>query len=121
MPITDLSDAQHIFIVTGYTDMRKGIDGLLNVITTLIDLTTVEDAVFLYCGRRRDRYKALYWDGDGFMMLYKRLESGRLQWPKSQQAVQQLTEQQIKWLLEGLSIDQPKAIHNFDVSNSSNF
>lgn len=116
MPITNLSDAQHIFIVTGYTDMRKVIDGLWNVITILIDLTTVEDAVFLYCGRRRDHYKALC-----FMMLYKRLESGRLQWPKLQQALQQLTEQQIKWLLEGLAIYQPKAIHNFDVSNISNF
>lgn len=116
MPITNLSDAQHIFIVTGYTDMRKGIDGLWNVITILIDLTTVEDAVFLYCGRRHDHYKDLC-----FMMLYKRLKSGRLQWPKLQQSMQQLTEQQIKWLLEGLAIYQPKAIHNFDVSNISNF
>ena len=51
-------------------------------------------ALFLLCGRRRDRLKALYWEGDGFLLLYKRLESGSFQWPRNTEEVQALTPQQ---------------------------
>ena len=44
------------------------------------------------------------------MLLYKRLETGKLQWPRNSQEVQRLNAQQIRWLLEGLSINQPQAI-----------
>ena len=47
---------------------------------------------------------------DGFMLLYKRIENGNLQWPKDQDEVKKLTSQELRWLLEGLSIQQPKAI-----------
>lgn len=60
-------------------------------------------------GRRRDRIKALYWEGDGFVLLYKRFESGSFQWPRSETEAKALTPQQYRWLMEGLSIDQPKA------------
>ena len=44
------------------------------------------------------------------MLLYKRIENGHLQWPKDQDEVKKLTSQELRWLLEGLSIQQPKAI-----------
>ena len=61
-------------------------------------------------GVNKDRYKCLYFDGDGFAMLYKRLDNGKLQWPKDENEVRNLSQQELRWLLEGLSIQQPKAI-----------
>lgn len=43
-------------------------------------------------------------------LFYKRIENGHLQWPKDQDEVKKLTSQELRWLLEGLSIQQPKAI-----------
>ncbi|MED3642416.1 IS66 family insertion sequence element accessory protein TnpB [Caldifermentibacillus hisashii] len=43
-------------------------------------------------------------------MFYKRLDNGKLQWPKNEKEVRNLTQQELRWLLEGLSIQQPKAI-----------
>ena len=65
---------------------------------------------FLFCGNRQDRFKLLYWDGDGFLLCYKRIENGKLKWPRTKDEVRTLTNQQVRWLLEGLSIDQPRAI-----------
>ena len=90
--------------------MRCGIDGLASVISDQYNLDLFSDSIFLFCGRKIDRYKALYWDRDGFMLLYKRIENGHLQWPKDQDEVKKLTSQELRWLLEGLSIQQPKAI-----------
>ncbi|MGL4972459.1 MAG: IS66 family insertion sequence element accessory protein TnpB [Culicoidibacterales bacterium] len=109
--LVNFSNAKHIFIVCGHTDMRRGIDGLANIITEQYNLDLFqEDAIFLFCGRRRDRYKVLHWDRDGFALLYKRIEDGNLQWPRDQDEVRQLSAQQLRWLLEGLSVQQPRAI-----------
>ena len=53
--------------------------------------------------------EALYWEGNGFVLLYKRLESGSFQWPRKESEAKMLTPQQYRWLMEGLSVDQPKA------------
>ncbi|MBP7187580.1 MAG: IS66 family insertion sequence element accessory protein TnpB [Ruminococcus sp.] len=64
----------------------------------------------MFCGRRRDRIKGLLWERDGFLLLYKRLDNGQFQWPRNETEAKLLTPQQTRWLLEGLKIDQPKAI-----------
>lgn len=106
----NFTEVKNIFIVCGHTDMRCGIDGLASLVSDKYHLDLFHDAIFLFCGRKKDRYKALYWDHDGFMLLYKRIENGNLQWPKNQDEVKKLTAQELRWLLEGLSIQQPKAI-----------
>ena len=76
---------------------------------TQFHLDPFQSALFLFCGRRKDRLKGLYWEGDGFVLLYKRLESGSFQWPRNGEEARQLTAQQYRWLMEGLSVEQPKA------------
>ena len=107
--IKDFSAISHIYIATGYTDLRRGIDGLVSIVQQVFQLDPFEDSIFLFCGRKPNRIKALYWDKNGFVILYKRLEEGKFQWPRSQSEVRDLTKQQLRWLMEGLSIDQPKA------------
>lgn len=114
----DLSRAEKLYIACGYTDMRKSIDGLAAVVQQNFQLNPFQNSLFLFCGRRRDRMKALYWEGDGFVLLYKRLESGRFQWPMSAEAVRSITSQELRWLLEGLSIDQPKAVKKLNITAS---
>ena len=96
----DISRVENIYLVCGYTDLRKSIDGLCAV-----------NALFLFCGRQCDRFKALLWEGDGYVLIYKRLDAtGRYRWPRSNQEAKSLTWQQFDWLMSGIDIEQPKAI-----------
>lgn len=91
--------------------MRRSIDGLMAIIRDTYDMDPYGNAIYLFCGKRRNTIKALYFDKDGFCLVYKRLDSnGRFQWPKDASEVRALSRQEFRWLLEGLSIDQPKAI-----------
>ncbi len=98
-----------VYIACGYTDLRRGIDGLAGLVKSEFDLDPFQEALFLFCGRRRDRIKALYWEGNGFVLLYKRLEQGVYQWPRTDAEVRRITSQQYRWLMEGLKVEQPKA------------
>jgi len=106
----DISQADHIYIACGHTDMRKAIDGLAAIVQQNFKLDPFSNTLFLFCGRKRNRLKALYWEGDGFVLLYKRLENGRFQWPADQTQVRHISPKEFRWLLEGLTIDQPKAV-----------
>jgi transposase len=76
----DTSKFKAVYIVTGYTDLRNGIDGLAGIIQHQYYLDPFDaNTLFLFCGRRADRIKGLLWEGDGFLLLYKRLEDGRFQ------------------------------------------
>lgn len=107
--LNDFTGADKVYIACGYTDLRCGIDGLAGIIQQQFQLDPFTNTLFLFCGRRRGRIKALYWEGNGFLLLYKRLESGSFQWPRSETEARELTPQQYRWLMEGLQIDQPKA------------
>ena len=66
--LSDFSGSK-VYLACGYTDLRRGIDGLATIIEQQFRLDPCSDALFLFCGRRTDRIKALYWEGDGFLLL----------------------------------------------------
>ena len=108
--LNDLSENYQVYLVTGYTDLRRSIDGLATIVQARLELNPFSSALFLFCGRRCDRIKGLLWEGDGFLLLYKRLDNGKFQWPRTETEALLLTPQQRRWLLEGLKIEHPRAI-----------
>jgi transposase len=110
MILTELAERTTVYLVTGYTDMRKGIDGLAAIVSGKLSLDPWDNSLFLFCGKNTRKLKGLLWEGDGFLLLNKRLDNGRYRWPRDEAEAYLLTPQQIRWLMEGLEIEQPKAI-----------
>lgn len=108
----DISVATNIYIITGYTDMRKSIDGLCAIIMDQLKTEPDSRSVYLFCGRRCDRIKVVLKEHDGIVLLYKRLDviDGRYRWPRNSKEAKSITWQQFDWLMSGLEIDQPKAL-----------
>lgn len=113
-----LNDAEcfkAVYIVCGYTDLRSGMDRLAALIETQTgNQPYIPDTLYLFCGRRTDRIKGLVWEGDGWLLLYKRLSESRFQWPRSPEEVHCLTPQQFRWLMEGLTITPKKSAKPVD-------
>ena len=96
---------QKIYIAAGFTDLRRGIDGLASIVKFNFRLNPYEkDIPFLFCGRRSDRRKGLVWEGDGFLLLYKRLELGGFSWPRTKEEALESTPEQYQALMQGLEI-----------------
>ena len=105
-----LEDMTHFYICCGRTDMRKEIDGLAAVVQITYGEELKEGSLFLFCGRKTKRIKGLFWDGSGYVLLYKRLADSRFQWPRNSQELKQISAQEFRWLMEGLSIYQKESI-----------
>lgn len=107
--LAEAAGVKKIILACGRTDLRKGIDGLAQLVGTKYDLNPFEkDVLFLFCGSRNDRIKGLLWEGDGFLLLYKRLEDGSFSWPRTPDEAAALTEEQYRMLMTGLNPLKPK-------------
>jgi len=73
------SPSVRIFVGREPVDMRKGFDGLSGVVIGIVDEDPQSGHLFVFFNKRRNRMKALVWDGSGYWVLYKRLEHGRFQ------------------------------------------
>lgn len=100
----NLAELGRVFIVCGKTDTRRGIDSLAYIVKKSFHLDPFSGC-FLFCGSRKDRFKALYWDGQGFWLLYKRFENGKLAWPNNEDEVRELSDAQVMRLMQGFTID----------------
>ena len=97
---------ENIYIACGYTDLRYGIDGLAATVKEKFGLNPFSpETIFLFCGRRNARIKALVWEGDGFLLLYKRLEAGSFKWPRKEEDLRELSYEQFSRLMQGFTID----------------
>lgn len=108
-----------IYLACGVTDMRKGIGGLSTLAQDALRQKPTSGAVFAFRGRRGDRIKLLYWDGQGFCLYYKVLERGRFPWPNATDgepfsaigprimASARLTSAQLAMLWEGIDWRRP--------------
>lgn len=104
--LNDAKGFKKVYIACGRTDLRYGIDGLAMVIQNQFHLNPFDEGtLFLFCGTKSDRIKGLLWEGDGFVLLIKRLENGRYQWPRSTQELREMDQQQFEWLMQGLTIE----------------
>ncbi len=91
-----------VFLAVGYTDMRKSIDGLSVLVERAMDMNPFDGDLFVFCNRRRNMIKILYWDRNGFALWHKRLEKHRFHWPATTEQVISLETKELEWLLAGL-------------------
>ena len=89
--------------------MRKSINGLSILVAEQLELDPLSGHLFVFCNRKRDIIKILYWDRNGFCLWHKRLEKDRFQWPKTEEDVLAVYGHELTWLLDGLSLEQREA------------
>ena len=95
-----------IYIRPGKTDCRMGISGLSTLIRFQLNLSPFQkNVLFLFCGNSHKTIKALVWEGDGFLVMTKRISDGHFQWPKTPEEVLSLTYDQFMRLMQGFTID----------------
>lgn len=101
----DASGFKKVYLAMGFTDLRRGIDGLATIVRFQFKLDPYDkNTLFLFCERRSDRIKALLWEGDGFLLMYKRLDNGAFRWPRSADEAMSITKDQYRMLMQGLEI-----------------
>ena len=116
--LNDATGLKKIYLAAGYTDLRRGIDGLATMIRFRFQLDPYDkNTLFLFCGKRTNRIKGLLWEGDGFLLLYKRVESGHFSWPRNSNDLRSMTAEQFHWLMQGFAIDP--IIHDITPDHSS--
>ncbi len=96
------SDDAKIYLKPGPTDMRKSINTLVPIVEQEMKQNPLSAGYFVFCNKSRQLLKILYWDKTGFALWLKRLEEGKFPWPENPGDAQQLTPQQIQWLLAGI-------------------
>jgi transposase len=100
LPIPDRDS--RIYLKPGRTDMRKSINGLAAIVEHQFKLNLFENTLFVFCNRKKDILKALFWERNGFCLWHKRLEKDRFPWPDSEAEALEITAEQLTWLLNGI-------------------
>jgi transposase len=102
--VLSFSSALRIFLATEPADMRKGFDGLSQLVRERIAQDPLSGHLYVFRNRRRDRIKILYWDRDGLALWYKRLEKGTFRFPEAKDGRVEVTPAEIAAILEGIDL-----------------
>jgi transposase len=109
------SSAVRAYVCTEPTDMRKSIDGLVQLVEPVFKLDPFCGAMFVFLGKSRNKAKIVVWDRTGFWLLYKRLERGR--YPKPHElAARGLTWTELSAFLEGIDMTRMKRLTSVQAS-----
>jgi len=115
-----ISEFQGIFIHRDPVDMRKAINGLSEIVEAAGMGSLMGPNLFVFCGRRRNVIKVLYFDKSGFCLWQKRLEQDRFTWPKKNpNSNLSVTREQMQWLLEGYDVWKMKPFEELNFSRVS--
>jgi len=93
-----------VFLRIGVTDMRKAINTLSMLVQSDMRMDPFSNSLYVFCNRRQDILKILYWEKNGFCLWEKRLERDRFRWPESKKEVLEIDGLRLGWLLSGLDI-----------------
>ena len=94
-----------VYLCNRAVDFRKGIQGLAILVESELKHNPFSSQLFVFCNRRKNAVKLLYWERNGFCLWHKKLEQERFKWPTDMGgAVITLTGQQLNWLLDGYDI-----------------
>ncbi len=98
-------DEVAVYLCREVVDMRKSINGLSILVEEGLSLDPFGPSLFVFCNRKRDKVKILYWERTGFVLWYKRLEKNRFAWslPGSDDVVT-LSGRELNWLLDGIDV-----------------
>jgi transposase len=98
-------------------DFRKQIDGLVLLVADHLQLNPTSGQLFLFRDRSAKKIKILWWDRNGFWLLYKRLEKGKLKFPSHKAPTMELTSDQLGWLLSGLDCTTHRLLPEVTATN----
>jgi transposase len=97
------ADAVKIFVQLSPIDMRKSIDGLTALIVDEFSMSPQSGSIFIFYNKDRNKVKAIYWDKNGFILHYKRLDKGRFKFSRSPlDRILEINQDQFQWLFSGL-------------------
>jgi transposase len=106
-----------IFLCTAPVDLRKSFDGLCGLVQSVFQANVLDGHLFLFVNKRRDRIKALYWDRDGLVIWYKRLEEGCFEMPLANGAAHvTLDATELAMVLGGVSLTGAKRRKRFSLA-----
>lgn len=99
-----------VHLALGYTDMRKGMDGLATLAQETLKKDPFSGHLFAFRGRKATIVKILFWDGNGLCLFTKRLDRGRFVWPRAYEpgGTVTLTPAQLAMLIEGIDWRAPE-------------
>ena len=103
--ILSLPPSVQVWIATQPTDLRKSFDTLAELVRQQLQRDPLTGHLFVFRNKRADRIKLLYWDEDGYVLLYKRLEAGTFRFPSATQAALPLRPAELHMLLDGVDLD----------------
>lgn len=102
-----LNSKLKVYLSLEAVDMRKSINGLSIAVIEELSCNPQDEALYIFYNKSRNKVKCLYWDKNGFVLIYKRLEKGRFQFSKSLSGdLYEITHQQLSWLLAGFDFIQ---------------